>query len=659
MKLKYFISALVVAGLACGAYAAKDPVLMKINNKDVKVSEFEYLYKKNLEQQVNKESIDEYVERFVNYKLKVAEAERLGYDTLPRIKAELEGYKNDMLSPYLTDTELKERLVNEAYDRMTKNVNVSHLMLARGRDDAENAKQIAKMDSIRTCILNGENFNDLVMKYSVDRSKVNNKGEYGFITSGVFPYAFEYAAFNTPVGSISQPIVTDYGIHLIKVNGVRPDEGQVEVGHILLLFPRENVTDSAKLAVKTRIDSIYNCLKAGEEFEALAKKYSQDPGSARNDGKLPFFGRGRMVKPFEDASFALKDGEISEPIETRYGYHIIKKYSHKPVPTLEEARPTIDLMMKADERSTMPADSKMKQIMSQLNYKANDKLGDYLKSELAKHGSYDSTFVTDVVAKSDYPICTFDTNQKLPLSLMAKMLNTKAKFASNDVAVASLVGNVDKIARKEISRYYADNLIELNSDYRNLMNEYREGTLLFEVMNHEVWNKAKNDEAYMQKLFKEAEDEYTEALEAYDDDLREEGETVTVATGLLAAPFIRRLADRCEARFPAKKINVIPIKNRFFGEQITVAGLITGGDLIEQLRDKELGERLLIPDTMLRSGEDVFLDDVRLSEVEDTLHVPVNIVESSGGSLLDAFLGYRREKKERFPGYEPEEIYYE
>ncbi len=155
------------------------------------------------------------------------------------------------------------------------------------------------------------------------------------------------------------------------------------------------------------------------------------------------------------------------------------------------------------------------------------------------------------------------------------------------------------------------------------------------------------------------EDEYTEALEAYDDDLREEGETVTVATGLLAAPFIRRLADRCEARFPAKKINVIPIKNRFFGEQITVAGLITGGDLIEQLRDKELGERLLIPDTMLRSGEDVFLDDVRLSEVEDTLHVPVNIVESSGGSLLDAFLGYRRERKERFPGYEPEEIYYE
>jgi peptidyl-prolyl cis-trans isomerase SurA len=500
MKLKYFISALVVAGIACGAYAAKDPVLMKINNKEVKVSEFEYLYKKNLEQQVNKESLDEYVDRFVNYKLKVAEAERLGYDTLPRIKSELEGYRNDMLAPYLTDMDLKEQLVNEAYDRMTKNVNISHLMLARGKDDAENAQQLAKMDSIRTCILNGEDFNDMVMKYSIDRSKVNNKGDYGYITSGVFPYAFEYEAFNTPVGEMSKPFVTDYGIHLIKVNGVRPDDGQVEVGHILLLFPKE-VTDSAKFAVKNRIDSIYNRVQAGDEFEALAKKFSQDPGSARNDGKLPGFGRGRMVKPFEDACFSLKEGEISQPIETKYGYHIIKKYRNIPVPTFEEARPKIDLLMKADERSTMPADSKLKQIKSQLNYKVNDKLGEYLKKELEIHGGYDSTFVTDVVAKSDFPLFTFDKDQTRPLSLMAKMLNTKAKYANNDIAAAELVANVDRISRKEIVSYYAENLIELNPDYRNLMNEYREGTLLFEVMNNEVWNKAKSDEKALVERF--------------------------------------------------------------------------------------------------------------------------------------------------------------
>ena len=483
MKLKYFISALIVAGVVVGAWAAKDPVLMTINNKPVKVSEFEYLYKKNLEQQVTKESLDEYVERFVNYKLKVAEAERLGYDTLPRIVNELAGYENEMLTPFLVDTELQEQLVREAYDRMTKNVNISHLMLARGKDKAEDNAQIARMDSIRNCILSGENFNDLVMKYSIDRSKVNNKGEYSFISSGMFPYSFEYAAFSTPVGELSKPIVTDYGIHLIRVNGVRPDEGTVEVAHILRLFPRENLTDSAKLAVKAQIDSIYACIQAGEDFEELAKKVSQDRGTARNGGKLPAFGRSRMVKPFEDVAFSLGDGEISQPFETAYGYHIVKKFSHNPVPTFDEARPVIEQKIKSDERSMMPIESKTKQILAEQNYKKNDKLHDYLMKELNKHGGFDSTFVTDVIAKSNFTMFTYANNHKSPLSNMVKLLNPKAKYANNDIAAAEIEANVDVVAKQEIVKYYSDNLIELNPDYRNLMNEYRDGTLLFEVMN--------------------------------------------------------------------------------------------------------------------------------------------------------------------------------
>ena len=508
MKLKLFVSALVVAGIACGAYAAKDPVLMKINNKEVKLSEFEYLYKKNLEQQVNKESIDEYVDRFVNYKLKVAEAEALGYDTLPRIKAELNGYKADMLAPYLTDTEMEERLINEAYDRMTKNVNVSHLMLSRGRNKAEDALQIAKMDSLRNCILNGENFNDIVMKYSIDRSKVNNKGEYGFITSGIFPYAFEYAAFNTPVGELSQPIVTDYGIHLIRVNGVKPDEGQVEVGHILRVFPRGNVTDSAKVAVKASIDSIYNCLLAGQDFEELAKKYSQDPGSARNGGKLSAFGRGRMIKPFEEVAFALKDGEMSQPVETNFGYHIIKKYSHKPVASFEESKAKIEQMIKSDERAMMPVDSKANEILKELNFKKNDKLGQYLKEQLTKHGGFDSTFVTDVVAKSNFPMFTYGKDISCPLSKMAPKLNGKAKYANNDIAIEEMEATIDRISKEEIVGYYADNIIDLNPEYRNLMNEYREGTLLFEVMSKEVWNKAKTDDKALEARFNANRDKY-------------------------------------------------------------------------------------------------------------------------------------------------------
>lgn len=501
MRIKVLTCAVLLAGIACIAFAAKDPVLMKINNKEVKMSEFEYLYKKNLEQQVNKESIDEYVERFVNYKLKVAEAERLGYDTLPKIIKEIEGYKSDMLAPFLTDNELQEKLVNEAYERMKKNVNVTHLMLPRGRNKAEDRELLARMDSIRNCVLNGENFNDLIMKYSVDRSKEQNKGEYGYITSGIFPYAFEYAAFNTPVGELTKPFVTDFGIHLIRVNGIRDDEGQVEVAHILRLFPRGNVTDSAKLAVKAKIDSIYNCLLKGESFEELAKKFSQDPGSARNGGKLPSFGRNRMVKPFENVAFELRDGEISAPVETNYGYHIIKKYRLVKLPSLEECRPTIEQRIKSDERGTMAFDSKMSQIMKSLNYQKNEKFKDYVLSQLKAHGGYDSTFVTDVVPKSNFTVFTYGKDVKVPFSDMAKMLNAKAKFASNDIAASEIDGSVDRVARKEILDYYSNNLIDYEPNYRNLLNEYRDGTLLFEVMNREVWNKAKNDEKALVERF--------------------------------------------------------------------------------------------------------------------------------------------------------------
>lgn len=504
MKFKLFVSALFVAAVVCGAYAAKDPVLMKINNKEVKASEFEYLYKKNLEQQVNKESIDEYVDRFVNYKLKVVEAERLGYDTLPRIKSEIEGYKADMLAPFLTDTDLQEKLVKEAYERMKTDINVSHIMLSRGKSKAEDDRQIALMDSLRTCILNGENFTDLVMKYSIDRSKQNNKGEYGFISSGVFPYAFEHVVYETPVGQLSKPFLTDYGVHMVRVNGTRPNDGQVEVGHILRLFPRTRgvaLTDSAKAVVKASIDSIYNCLLKGENFEELAKKYSQDPNSARNGGKLPPFGRNYMVKPFEDAAYALAIGEISAPIETPYGYHIVKKYGHKALGTLEETRATIEQKIKNDERSVMPVESKCNQILKEQNYLKNDKLNDYLLKELKAHGGYDSTFVTDVVAKSDFTIFTYGNNKKATLAQLAPRLNPKAKFSTNEIAAAVIESNVDVIARKEIVKYYTDNIVELNPDYRNLMNEYRDGTLLFEVMNKEVWNKAKSDDKALLERF--------------------------------------------------------------------------------------------------------------------------------------------------------------
>ncbi len=502
MKLKVFFGALALVGVATLAIAATDPVLMKINNKEVKLSEFEYLYKKNLEQQVNKESIDEYVDRFVNYKLKVAEAERLGYDTLQYIKKEIDGYKEDMLSPFLTDTELQEQLVREAYERMKTDVDVSHIMLSRGRNKAEEKKQIAMMDSIRNCILSGEDFNELVMKYSVDRSKENNKGEYGFISSGVFPYDFEKVVYDTPLGELSKPFVTDYGVHMVRVNGYRPNDGQVEVAHILRLFPKSSgVTEEEKQAVKAKIDSIYNCILKGENFDDLAKSYSQDFKTARDGGKLPPFGRNYMVKAFENVAYSLPEGVISEPFETPYGYHIIKKIKNIPLGTIDDCREAIEKKIASDQRSMMPIESRCEQILKEQNYRKTDGLKDYLLQEMKKHGGFDSTFVTDVMAKSNYTMFTYGNGIKAPLSLLAPAINPKTKVASDEIAAAVLDASVDRVARQEIMKYYSDNIVDLNPDYRNLLNEYRDGTLLFEVMSREVWNKAKSDSKALEDRF--------------------------------------------------------------------------------------------------------------------------------------------------------------
>ena len=497
MKSKLILCAL--AGTALLAIAAKDPVLMKINGKDVKLSEFEYLYKKNNQQQVQQETLDQYVDRFITYKLKVADAEANKIDTLESFQKEFDGYKADLVKPFLTDGTVQERLVNEAYERLKYNVDVDHLMLPLGKYKAENDVILARLDSIRNCVLNGEDFYELAQKFSIDPSVKNNKGHYGFIPSGIFPYVWEYEAFNTPIGEMCKPFRTDFGNHLIRVNGKRDDPGKVEVEHILRLFPR-GANDSAKAVVKEKIDSIYTALVNGADFEELAKVESQDPGSAKNGGKLPLFGINRMVKPFEEMSFKLNDGEMSIPFETNYGWHIVKKLSHQGVPTLEDARKGIEAQIMRDERANAPREAKLKEAMAFYNYKENPKFAEFIQSELKKHGQYDSAFVADVLKNSNFPVCSYANGVTIPASEVAKRINPKAKM-NNEAAKAYILAEVEPVAKREIMKYYVDNLINDNVEYRNLINEYRDGMLLFEISNQRVWEGASKDTLGLKNFF--------------------------------------------------------------------------------------------------------------------------------------------------------------
>lgn len=157
--------------------------------------------------------------------------------------------------------------------------------------------------------------------------------------------------------------------------------------------------------------------------------------------------------------------------------------------------------------------------------------------------------------------------------------------------------------------------------------------------------------------------EVTKALDMLSGDMKEASEAgseeLSLATGLLAYPYLKQQIEKITARYPQKKIHLHTIRNEFFGELITVAGLITGQDIMKQLSGKKLGGRLLLPACMFRSGEEVFLDDVTRTEVQNALQVPVNIVKSSGQDLVNAILYGNTEEDVVYEGYELKEISYE
>ncbi len=507
MKAKLLISSVLLGTAILAIAKGGDPVLMTINGKDIKLSEFEYLYHKNNQQQVEKETLDQYIERFVLYKQKVADAEAAGIDTTDLFIKEFEGYQKDLAAPYMAeDTTYTWQMVNEAYNRYKTEINIDHFMLPAGDSPKATEANIHRMDSIRHCVLAGEKWEDLVAKYSSDPSKAKNHGHYGFISALMFPYSFENVVYTTPVGSVSEPFTTPYGVHMIRVNEVR-DRSDVHAKHILKLFPR-NATAEQKAQCKAKMDSIYALVKAGVSFEEMAKAESQD-GSARNGGELGWFGRGRMVQPFEDIAFNLADGEISEPFETQFGYHIIKKVAHGIAP-LSELRSSIENVISRDERAELIKKTRLTDLKNKYGYRLNPGLEKYLTDGLMQNGNkLDSAFVANSIKGSTMPLFSYVGKKSATVGDLVSQINLKERLAAPDAAKDYLMACVDRIADKVLSDYHAGELVKTNPEYRNLLNEYRDGMMLFEISNRRVWKAANRDTVGLENYFAAHRDKYT------------------------------------------------------------------------------------------------------------------------------------------------------
>ncbi|MCB9170752.1 MAG: peptidylprolyl isomerase [Flavobacteriales bacterium] len=352
-----FLSLPVVAqnGGNAPATGNNDPVLMTVDESPVTRSEFEAIYKKNnKDAPVTKEALDEYLDLFINYKLKVREAEALGMDTVQKFKTELDGYRKQLARPYLIDRELNETLMKEAFDRSQEEIHASHILVKLPDDPSPEDTLAAwkKINAIRDRVMNGEDFGAVARSVSDDPSAKQNDGNLGWFSALQMVYPFETAAYRTPVGQVSKPVRTRFGYHIIKVTGRRPARGQIRVAHIMLRSTDQDPPEKQQ-EVERRINEIYKQLKDGStDFSDAALRYSEDESTNTRGGELPIFGTGKMIEEFEDAAFSLaNDNDISKPFRTRYGWHIVKRLEYVPPPSYDQAKGDLKSRIARDSRA--------------------------------------------------------------------------------------------------------------------------------------------------------------------------------------------------------------------------------------------------------------------------------------------------------------------
>jgi peptidyl-prolyl cis-trans isomerase SurA len=506
--LHYFILVILLISPQAGAQNIDAEILMTIHDREVTVGEFERIYKKNnsntaLEQQ----TVEKYLELFVNFKLKVIEAEERGLDTTQAFLREFNGYKKQLAKPYLSDQEEVDILVKEAFERSQTELHASHIMIRlnefAGPEDTATAYNNAI--DIRNRWIAGEDFSKLATTYSDDPSAKDNGGDLGWFTTFRMVYPFETAAYNTPEGQVSFPVRSRFGYHLIYRMESRPARGEVQVAHIMVMVP-ESMTDEQKIEAKEKIYQYYDSLQSGEDFKRIATEYSEDRGSAGRGGELPWFGTGRMVAEFENTSFGLQNvGDYSEPVQTFFGWHIIKLLSKKTYDDFDAVKADLQASVTKSDRNTFSRIAMIERIKKKNSFKENpanlevyydlvDTSVFVRQWDAAKAANLDGTLFTigDLIISQAAFTEYIDANQGgTKMNLHVFVFNSYTKFVE-----------------EQVLQYEEDHLPEKYPDFRHLVQEYHDGILLFDLTDQMVWSKAVEDTLGLEAFYSDRKDNY-------------------------------------------------------------------------------------------------------------------------------------------------------
>jgi len=504
MSIKRFLLVGLLSVLGLSATAQKKQVLFTIDDKPYYTDDFVRVYNKNLDlvKDDSQKDIDNYLDLYLAYKMKVNKAYDLGLDKNPKYIKELESYRSQLSKNYLTDTNVSEQLIREAYDRSLKEIKAAHILVLvdENATPQDTLKAYQKIKSIRERILKGEDFGKLAQELSEDPSAKENKGDLGYFSVFRMVYPFENGAYTTKKGEVSEPVKTRFGYHLIKVNDIRDNRGEISVAHIMLSKP-EN--PEKKNEVQDKINTIYQKLQQGEKFEDLANQFSEDKSSAPKGGKLARITSGQLNSiTFENAAFAIKNaGDYTKPIETEFGWHIIKLLEKHPLKTFEESKADLENKIKRDERSRRIAESMNRRLEKKYNPKAN--------KELFKKG-------TDLISDEYYEVPielpeSTDEFNKVILTIENKNISG-IEFLNFIKSQQNILQRVKPLAKlketiienfinENLLSYYDENLENEFVEFKHIMDEYKEGLLLFDLMEKEIWQKAQTDTLGLEKFY--------------------------------------------------------------------------------------------------------------------------------------------------------------
>ena len=469
--------------------------LMTIGGETISVKEFLRVYNKNIDlvQDESQKNIDYYLNLYTNYKLKLKEARTLGFDQKESYKKEFQSYKNQLSKTYTSDKEVTETLVKEAYNRTANEVKAQHI-LVRIQPGQDTLAAYEKIQALRPRMVK-EVFKSL--RTALHDGKSIFVEDLGYFSAFKMVYDFENAAFNTPLGQTSKPFRTQFGYHVVKVLNKRPSKGKVQVAHIMIA----NTQNDSTLVPENRIKEIYRSIQEGDSFESLAKQFSDDKSSAAKGGVMnPFKSGDIRSEIFVNTAFELKDiGAISEPIQTQFGWHILKLISKTPVEPYEKIKVDLEQKVKRDSRSKIIRQKMLEKLKQQ--YKISQPSLESVAAFIEINDADDTWMVEASIESQIFlKIESQEFLYKDFLDLLNKNKRSfnistgKSKFISKQYAL---------FLENNLFQYKKNNLINENEDYANVLKEYEEGLLLFDIMENKIWKGAQLDSIGLKSYYNE------------------------------------------------------------------------------------------------------------------------------------------------------------